>query len=383
MDGPTGDAGPTGAGVEPMPGYLDFITRASTVMYGAFRDCSACGLDLSRRTLLDNACITWTEIGLFVLCAVMWTQIRRGLTDRVFKPFAQWCSLLPKDAPKMPESAWKLVFYSMSWSYSTYLLFFTNYTFFHNPPSVFYDWKSGMTVPVDIAIAYLIQGSFYGHSIYATVYMDAWRKDSTVMVVHHVITLALITFSYAFRYHNVGVLVLFLHDINDIQLEFTKLNVYFKTRGGRYHLIHDILSNMGSVSFSITWFWFRLYWFPLKVLYATCVHSLRSVPNIPFYFFFNLLLLTLLLMNIYWFLYIVVFVVKVLTGQMEVNDVREYEDEEGAQRAASTAKATAAKATAAKATPLLTEDADDDDAGHHNSAQGKHVQNGITKEKHL
>lgn len=61
------------------------------------------------------------------------------------------------------------------------------------------DWKSGMSVPTDIAIAYLIQGSFYGHSIYATVYMDAWRKDSLVMVVHHFITLALITFSYAFR----------------------------------------------------------------------------------------------------------------------------------------------------------------------------------------
>ena len=49
-------------------------------------------------------------------------------------------------------------------------------------------------------------------------------------------------------------------------------------------------------------FWFRLYWFPLKVLYATCVSSLQSVPNIPFYFFFNALLLALLLMNIYWFL---------------------------------------------------------------------------------
>lgn len=57
-----------------------------------------------------------------------------------------------------------------------------------------------MSVPLDIAIAYLIQGSFYGHSIYATVYMDAWRKDSAVMVVHHIITLALISFSYAFRY---------------------------------------------------------------------------------------------------------------------------------------------------------------------------------------
>jgi len=51
-------------------------------------------------------------------------------------------------------------------------------------------------------------------------------------------------------------------------------------------------------------FWFRLYWFPLKVLYATCVSSLQSVPNIPFYFFFNTLLLALLLMNIYWFLVI-------------------------------------------------------------------------------
>lgn len=49
-------------------------------------------------------------------------------------------------------------------------------------------------------------------------------------------------------------------------------------------------------------FWFRLYWFPLKVLYATCHCSLRSVPDIPFYFFFNALLLLLTAMNLYWFL---------------------------------------------------------------------------------
>lgn len=49
-------------------------------------------------------------------------------------------------------------------------------------------------------------------------------------------------------------------------------------------------------------FWFRLYWFPLKVLYATCHTSLISVPDIPFYFFFNALLLLLTVMNVYWFL---------------------------------------------------------------------------------
>ncbi|KAI3368765.1 hypothetical protein L3Q82_025748 [Scortum barcoo] len=444
MSSHTGDAG--SVEVEPMPGYLELISRASAVMLDAWRDCGGCGPELSRRTLLENAYITCTEIALFFFCAFLWTQVRRGLTESLFKsrsekhdtgfvvkgkcypfsqkcllspdllshvpvnsgrisqhaslsaiggcfqvsrqdmdvkgsglkelplpnisdlqrlaeragrrgkPLAQWWRLMPKDAAKMPESAWKLVFYTMSWSYSTYLLFFTSYSFFHDPPSVFYNWKSGMSVPTDIAIAYLIQGSFYGHSIYATIYMDAWRKDSAVMVVHHIITLALISFSYAFRYHNVGILVLFLHDINDIQLEFTKLNVYLKSRGGGYYLLNDVLSNMFSISFSITWFWFRLYWFPLKVLYATCVSSLQSVPSIPFYFFFNALLLVLLLMNIYWFLFIVVFVVKVLKLK-EVNDVREYEDEDASTAAAGLLRNPQAENN-------------DDGAGHHISAQG-------------
>ncbi|NXC38938.1 CERS1 synthase, partial [Penelope pileata] len=217
------------------------------------------------------------------------------------------CKLQPRDAAKMPESAWKLLFYTLSWSYSIYLLFFTEYPFFYDPPSVFYDWKKGMDVPTDIAIAYLMQCSFYGHSIYATAYMDTWRKDSVVMLLHHVVTLTLIAFSYAFR------------------------------RGGRGRLCWNLLlwvpPSLGAVN---PWllplpcrFWFRLYWFPLKVLYATCYSSLQVVPNIPFYFFFNALLLVLTLMNIYWFLYIVLFVAKVLLGQVhEVNDVREYDVED-------------------------------------------------------
>ncbi|KAJ1085632.1 hypothetical protein NDU88_005762 [Pleurodeles waltl] len=269
------------------------------------------------------------EVLLLVLCAIGWTILREVASRWLFRPFAQWCNLQPKDAAKVPESAWKLLFYTTSWAYSVHLLFFKDYTFFWDPPSAFHGWVSGMEVPWDIALAYLLQGSFYAHSTYATLYMDAWRKDSVVMLIHHIVTLVLISFSYAFRYHNIGILVLFLHDVNDIQLEFTKLNVYFKNRGGSYHHLNDIISNLGCVSFSISWFLFRLYWFPLKVLYATCYSSLQAVPNIPFYFFFNILLFALTLMNVYWFLYIILFVGKVLTGQMqEVNDVREYDIDE-------------------------------------------------------
>ncbi|XP_062868548.1 ceramide synthase 1 [Trichomycterus rosablanca] len=346
----------------PTPGYLDMFSTASSTIIRVYRECEDCGTELAIQTLIDNAHIRPAEILLFFFCVVMWTGLRWTLTTYVFVPFAQWCRLMPKDVAKMPESAWKLVFYSMSWSYTTYLLFCCNYDFFQNPPSVFYNWKNGMPVPVDIAFAYLIQGSFYGHSIYATMYMDAWRKDSAVMLLHHVITLALISFSYAFRYHNIGLLVLFLHDINDVQLEVTKLNVYFKSRGGKYYLINDILSTIAFVSFGVTWFWFRLYWFPLKVLYASCITSLQSVPTIPFYFFFNILLFILLLMNIYWFLFIVQCVMKVLTGQLkEVNDVREYEEEEGQE---------ALNGKLHK-------------PGNGNSAEGNHVQNGVSKKKEL
>ncbi|NWS20200.1 CERS1 synthase, partial [Pachyramphus minor] len=229
------------------------------------------------------------------------------------------CNLQPKDAAKMPESAWKLLFYTLSWSYGTYLLFFTDYPFFHDPPSVFYGWRKGMEVPTDIAIAYLLQCSFYGHSIYATAYMDTWRKDSVVMLLHHVVTLTLIASSYAFS------------------------RGWGAARGAARGAASSRRPCWGSwagvsplpgatkptLLLCPARFWFRLYWFPLKVLYATCYSSLQSVPNIPFYFFFNALLLILTLMNIYWFLYIVLFVAKVLMGQMqEVNDVREYDVED-------------------------------------------------------
>lgn len=79
----TGDAG--SVEVEPMPGYLDLINKASTVILRAWRDCSNCGLELSKRTLLDNAYITMTEVALFFFCAYLWTQIRRGLTESLFK----------------------------------------------------------------------------------------------------------------------------------------------------------------------------------------------------------------------------------------------------------------------------------------------------------
>lgn len=74
-----------GMEMEIMPGYMEFISRSYSVIFSAFRDCKACGLELSTKTLLDHAYITWMEIFMFFMCAVMWTKVRKGLTVYIFE----------------------------------------------------------------------------------------------------------------------------------------------------------------------------------------------------------------------------------------------------------------------------------------------------------
>ena len=45
----------------------------------------------------------------------------------------------------------------------------------------------------------MVEIGFYLHSVYATVYLETIRKDFFVMMLHHVLTIGLLLFSYAVR----------------------------------------------------------------------------------------------------------------------------------------------------------------------------------------
>ena len=205
---------------------------------------------------------------------------------------------------KFPESAWKFLFYTMTWTYVAYLLIFSGrYDYFTKPWLIWQDWEIGMPVPDDVTLIYFVECGFYLHSIYATLYMDTFRKDFWVMIIHHVLTMTLILFSYATRYHKIGLNVLFVHDITDILLEFTKLNVYLKKRNGKFFPMHEHVSNIGFALFTFAWYLFRLYWFPLKVLYSSGVVAVHTAfhRGAGLYTFFNGLLWLLLCLDVYWF----------------------------------------------------------------------------------
>ena len=123
-----------------------------------------------------------------------------------------------------------------------------------------------MQVPSDIKWLYFVECGFYLHSIYATLYMDEKRKDFLVMLIHHVLTMTLIIVSYATRYHKIGILVVFVHDVTDILLEFTKCNMYLKNRNKKYYSFHEYVANFGFVSFAVARYLFSLLWFTQNIL---------------------------------------------------------------------------------------------------------------------
>ncbi|KAG8178483.1 hypothetical protein JTE90_024643 [Oedothorax gibbosus] len=265
-----------------------------------------------------------------ILLSIIWTVFRHFASEKIFKPLAVQYGLSPTNQAKMPESAWKFTYYLCAWSFSLYVVVLSGkYTFFQKPSSVWTGWSLGASPPVDIYLMYMGQCGFYLHSLYATMFLDQWRKDSLVMMIHHVLTLALISISYLLRYHNIGTLVLLTHDFCDILLEFTKLNVYFKIQNGKLIKAHELCANASFLGFSVAWFVSRLYCYPMRVLYAATYYVQKQQLELPCALLMNSLLWILQILNIYWFLFILKFLYCVATGQVsEVDDIREHDVEE-------------------------------------------------------
>uniref|UniRef100_H2YWR9 TLC domain-containing protein n=1 Tax=Ciona savignyi TaxID=51511 RepID=H2YWR9_CIOSA len=311
------------------PTYRQFATDVYHAMTGYWKKLES--HDLTPHgwwsTLRQNGSCDVNDVIAVIVSAYLWTILRETLTKGLFKPLAKVSGLSKKDQAKTPECLWKLFFSTIAWSYSAFLVLY-RYDLFHHPSLSVQHWNLHSRVPLDLYIAYVFQLSYYAHSIYATTFLDEWRKDSSILLLHHVFTILLLTSSYLFRYTLLGALVLFFHDFSDIFLELTKLMVYYKTKGGVWARWCETLSTAGFVAFGTSWFVFRLYWFPLKAIYVSAyISSLVEEKVPPFYFFTNGLMLALLVMHLYWFKFILHMAYKVCFGKTkEIKDTREYEE---------------------------------------------------------
>uniref|UniRef100_A0A3Q2YK83 Ceramide synthase 2-like n=1 Tax=Hippocampus comes TaxID=109280 RepID=A0A3Q2YK83_HIPCM len=163
---------------------------------------------------------------------------------------------------------------------------------------------------------YMLELGFYG-SLLLRISVDIKRKDFKEQVIHHLATVFLLSFSYCANYIRIGTLVMLLHDSADILLESAKMFNY----GSGWKKACDILF----VVFASVFFLTRLVIFPSKIMHTTLVLSMENCQPFAGYYFFNILLMVLQGLHVFWASLILRMVPKFLTGKME-KDERSDED---------------------------------------------------------
>jgi hypothetical protein len=224
---------------------------------------------------------------------------------------------------KWKESCWKLTIYisftllALAVSYNE--PWFTDTRHF---------WIGCTRLPCDLFVSkklllfYCVETGFYMQAIPFLIFVETRRKDWWESFAHHVVTLGLMSYSYYLNFTRVGLMVMLIHDVSDIFLEWAKLARYSRRQG---------LATLYFVIFALTWFALRVFYFPLTLIRSTLYESIElaakphNIQPEPHYTIFNGLLIVLFILHVYWSWLILKVIITQLT-EGETKDIREKDD---------------------------------------------------------
>ncbi|KAM6918479.1 ceramide synthase 2-like [Xenentodon cancila] len=214
----------------------------------------------------------------------------------------------PCQTKKFSEAAWRFFFYLAAFMAGLTSLIDRPWFWDHREC-----WRQYPVQPMERAHFwyYMLELGFYG-SLLLRISVDIKRKDFKEQVIHHLATMFLLSFSYCSNYIRIGTLVLLLHDSSDILLESAKMFNY----GTGWRKTCDSLFLLFSVVFFVT----RLVIFPCKIIRTTLLLSMEMFEPFPGYYFFNVLLMVLQVLHVFWAGLILRMVHKFLKGKLEKDE---------------------------------------------------------------
>jgi len=253
-------------------------------------------------------------------------HIERGVavTGLGYKYVARWFDRRrrvgqPTQLDKFCEETWRLTYYFAVSVYGFVVLY--DKSWFQDPMLCWLGLGS-QPFPDDVRIYYYVQLGMYV-SLLAFIARDNERKDYWEQVIHHLVTISLMGFSYVQGYYRIGSLVLLVHDFADVFLEAAK---------AAFNLKYQATSEALFVVFAVAFCASRIVVYPWWILRNVAIGLSTVAVRMGGYNWFYLVLLgTLQILHLFWFRTIVVMAYKFIAkGKLE-GDARsddELEDSE-------------------------------------------------------
>jgi len=313
------------------PSYLELIENIATagIAYWNRLEADNFSLQSIQKSIATNWHFSTYDVVFPLVFAVLIFAVRKLITI-VISHFSKNSQFKPDDQKKLPESIFLVLMYSTFWIWECKIVLDRDFLF--DPAGTFRNWseKRNEPTPDDVYWLYVSVLGFYIQALFTCILIDEKRKDTQVMVLHHVCTIFLISFSLGMRFWAIGCLVLFCHDVCDIFLDLSKIFLYIQNRSNcskSCSIICEVGKTMGFITFVLSWIFFRFHLYPRKALYAVGYHSTYLIDGgPPVYLFYNFLLISIQLMHIYWFYFILKLLVRIAVGG-KVADNREYSED--------------------------------------------------------
>lgn len=281
----------------------------------------------------------YQDLAVLPLFAVFFPSVRFFLDRFVFEKAGRWLIFgnehqkldletndRKKKIRKFKESAWKCLYFlsaeilALSVTYNE--PWFTDTTKFWSGPGN-QAWPEQKT-KLKLKGLYMYAGGFYTYSIFALIFWETRRADFGVSMGHHLATAILIISSYILRFIRVGSVILALHDASDVFLEVGKMSKY----GGA-----ERLASFSFILFVLSWILLRLIYYPFWILRSTSYELLKVLDKekyrVAYYYVFNTLLFSLLVLHVYWWVLMFRMLVKQIQAKGQLSeDVRSDSEDE-------------------------------------------------------
>ncbi|KAH0490805.1 hypothetical protein TgHK011_002257 [Trichoderma gracile] len=201
-----------------------------------------------------------------VFFIVFFTGIRHAAMAFVLSPLAKRCGIVKRrDRERFAEQTWNIIHYSFFWPMGLYIWYTSPY--YLNMAELWTDWPS-REMSGTVKFYFLTQFAFWIQQLLVSL-IEKQRKDYWMMLVHHLVTIALVAASYSYHFTRVGNVTMIIMDVVDIVFPLAKCARYLG-----YNRVCDCLFGL----FVAVWLATRHVFFSM-VLYSVYHDAHNILPH--------------------------------------------------------------------------------------------------------